>query len=161
MLSWLRRLLRSRPAGPAAPPRRGGARAAQTSDGLVRRVLAYAPNADGRADPGEVVWAPVAFEDDRSVAKDRPVLVIARKDPWTVLALMLTTQPKRPEQRNWLALGPGTWDRQSRPSWVRLDRVLEVDDRSVRREGAALDRSRYALVARALRDDHGWQYPER
>jgi hypothetical protein len=124
-----------------------------------RRVLAYSPQADGQADPGEVVWTLVEYDDQPGVTKDRPVLVIGRKDPWTVLALMLSSQPKEPEHTNWLALGPGSWDRRARPSWVRLDRVLEVRDEGIRREGAVLDRHRFAIVAKALRDDHRWQYP--
>ena len=36
------------------------------------------PEQDGEADPGEVVWAWVPFEDDPGQGKDRPVLVIAR-----------------------------------------------------------------------------------
>ncbi len=36
----------------------------------------YAPEIDGEPDPGEVVWAWVAYEDDPSQGKDRPVLVL-------------------------------------------------------------------------------------
>jgi hypothetical protein len=124
-------------------------------------MLAYSPKADGRADPGEVVWALVAYEDQSDVAKDRPLLVVGRKDPWTVLALMLSSQPKRDGASDWLALGEGTWDARSRPSWVRLDRVLELSDRGIRREGAVLDRERFSRVAQALRDGYQWQYPTR
>jgi hypothetical protein len=124
-------------------------------------MLAYSPKADGRADPGEVVWASVAFEDRPSLSKDRPVLVVGRKDPRTVLALMLSSQPKRVEQADWLALGEGSWDARSRDSWVRLDRVLELDDRAIRREGAVLDRTRFSLVAKALKDRYHWEYPPR
>ena len=43
------------------------------------RHLAYAPQPDGRADPGEVVWTWVAYEDDPRRGKDRPVLVVGRE----------------------------------------------------------------------------------
>lgn len=115
----------------------------------------YAPDLDGQADPGEVVWTWVAYEDDPTDGKDRPVLVVGREGN-VLLGLMLSSQPERDGQRNWLSLGPGAWDRQARPSWIRLDRVLEVDEDGIRREGAVLDRSRFAAVARALRRDHGW-----
>jgi hypothetical protein len=119
------------------------------------RQVEYAPNLDGDADPGEVVWTWVKYEDDPHQGKDRPVLVVGR-DGRTLLGLMLSSQSERDGQRNWLALGPGAWDRQERPSWVRLDRVLEVDENGIRREGAILDRARFAEVAGALRGEYGW-----
>ena len=42
------------------------------------RKLVYAPDLDGRADPGEIVWTWVVFEDDPTRGKDRPVLVVGR-----------------------------------------------------------------------------------
>ncbi len=97
----------------------------------------------------------MAYEEDASRGKDRPVLVVGRRGR-TLLGLMLSSQAERDGQRGWLALGPGTWDREARPSWVRLDRVLEVDEDGIRREGAVLDRERFERVADRLRRDHGW-----
>ena len=119
------------------------------------RRLQYSPNLDGDADPGEIVWTWVEYEDDPSRGKDRPVLVVGR-DGRTLLGLMLSSQSDRDGQRNWLPLGPGAWDRESRPSWIRLDRVLEVDEDGIRREGAVLDQSRFDRVAQALPGDYGW-----
>jgi hypothetical protein len=119
------------------------------------RHLAYSPDLDGDADPGEIVWTWVPYEDDPSQGKDRPVLVVGR-DARTLLGLMLSSQGDRDGQRHWLALGPGDWDRDARPSWVRLDRVLEVDEDGIRREGAILDRPRFDRVAAILRRDYGW-----
>ena len=119
------------------------------------RHLEYAPNLDGDADPGEVVWTWVPYEDDPAQGKDRPVLVVGR-DGRTVLGLMLSSQSDRDGQRNWFALGPGAWDRESRPSWIRLDRVLQVDVGGIRREGAVLDRARFDRVAAKLRAEYGW-----
>ena len=46
-------------------------------------------------------------------------------------------------------VGTGGWDRQRRPSEVRLDRLLTIDPATVRREGAALDPTIFqAVVAR-------------
>jgi len=56
-----------RPPRPLPKPRRG-------------RHLEYCPNLDGDADPGEIVWTWVPFEDDPSQGKDRPVVVIGRRD---------------------------------------------------------------------------------
>jgi len=118
------------------------------------RHLEYAPDLDGRADPGEVVWTWVPYEEDASQGKDRPVLVVGR-DGDRLLGLMLSSQEYHHEDRNWLGLGAGAWDGEHRPSWVRLDRVIEVPESGIRREGAELDRSRFGNVAAALRRDHG------
>lgn len=121
----------------------------------IGRRLVYAPQLDGQADPGEIVWTWVPYEDDPQQGKDRPVLVIGRNGA-VLLGLMLSSKNDRDGQRHWFALGPGTWDRAARPSWVRLDRVLEVDEDGIRREGAVLDRTRFDAVARALRAGYGW-----
>jgi hypothetical protein len=138
-------------------PKRGAAprRPAPARRPPVGRHLEYAPQPDGRADPGEVVWTWVEYEEDDGRGKDRPVLVVGRQGR-TLLGLMLSSRPERAGQRDWLALGPGAWDREERPSWVRLDRVLRVEEDGIRREGAVLDRRRFDLVAAALRRDHGW-----
>ena len=121
----------------------------------------YAPKRDGRPDPGEVVWAWVPFEENDGRGKDRPVLVIAR-DGEQLTGLMLTSKDHDRDAadearhgRHWLDVGPGAWDRQSRPSEVRLDRLLHLRVADVRREGAALDRRRYDEVAAAARALHG------
>jgi hypothetical protein len=119
------------------------------------RALVYAPNLDGDADPGEIVWTWVAYEDDPRQGKDRPVLVVGR-DGRTLLGLMLSSNGDRDGQRHWYGLGPGAWDRELRPSWVRLDRVLTVDEDGIRREGAVLDRVRFEAVAQELRTGYGW-----
>lgn len=120
------------------------------------RHLAYAPQPDGRADPGEVVWTWVPYEEDASRGKDRPVLVVGR-DGSRLLGLMLSSNVDRDGQRGWLALGTGAWDAEQRPSWIRLDRVLDVDEDGIRREGAVLARDRFDRVAGALRAGHGWR----
>lgn len=123
---------------------------------LRKRRLSYAPDLDGQADPGEIVWTWVAYEDQPRRGKDRPVLVIGRESR-TLFGLMLSSQDDRDGQRHWLALGTGDWDRERRPSWVRLDRVLTMREDSIRREGAVLDRARFERVAEVLRARYGWQ----
>ncbi|WP_255658321.1 type II toxin-antitoxin system PemK/MazF family toxin [Actinoplanes sp. L3-i22] len=120
------------------------------------RHLVYAPNLDGDADPGEIVWTWVEYEEDASKGKDRPVLVVGR-DGRTLLGLMLSSQDERNGRRHWLALGPGEWDRDKRPSWLRLDRVLEVEETGIRREGAILDPMRFARVAAILKRNYNWK----
>ncbi len=138
---------------PAPPPKRNTSVHAEAPAG---RHLSYAPNLDGDADPGEIVWTWVPYEDDPSQGKDRPVLIVGREGH-TALGLMLSSQSERDGQRNWLALGPGSWDHEQRPSWLRLDRVLRMPEDSIRREGAILDKQRFVRVADILRRSYGWE----
>ncbi len=119
------------------------------------RKLVYAPDLNGRADPGEVVWTWVAYADDPSRGKDRPVLVVGR-DQHTLLGLMLSSQQHHGDDPNWVGIGSGSWDNADRPSWVRLDRVLDVPEEGIRREGAILERAAFEMVAAKLRADYSW-----
>lgn len=119
------------------------------------RKIVYRPDLDGRADPGEVVWTWVTYEDDPTRGKDRPVLVVGR-DHATLLGLMLSSQERHEADRSWVGIGSGSWDDEGRPSWVRLDRVLDVPEESIRREGAILERTAFDVVAARLRRDHSW-----
>jgi PemK-like, MazF-like toxin of type II toxin-antitoxin system len=120
-------------------------------------TFAYAPHPDGRADPGEVVWTWVPYEDDPTRGKDRPVLVIGFTDRY-LLALMLTSkdhdrdaEDEARHGRHWIDIGAGAWDARRRPSEVRVDRVLSIDPAVVRREGAQLDRPMFDAVVAAVR----------
>ena len=48
-------------------------------------------------------------------------------------------------------VGSGGWDREGRPSEVRLDRLLVLDPAAIRREGAALDQAIFEQVVAAAR----------
>jgi hypothetical protein len=126
--------------------------------GGAPRVLSYSPRHNRLADPGEIVWTSVAFEEDPGNAKDRPVLVIGRAGGGDVYALMLSTQPHRDGQPHWLAIGGGGWDSRNRTSYVRLDRVLTLPAHSIRREASVLDQHRFAVIAGKLREDYGWTW---
>jgi hypothetical protein len=119
------------------------------------RKLVYAPDLDGRADPGEIVWTWVAYEDDPSRGKDRPVLVVGR-DRRVLLGLMVSSQEHHAGDRDWVGIGSGAWDYEGRQSWVRLDRVLDVPEEGIRREGAILEREVFEVVAARLRADYAW-----
>ncbi|WP_353957078.1 type II toxin-antitoxin system PemK/MazF family toxin [uncultured Ornithinimicrobium sp.] len=108
--------------------------------------VGWAPVADDRADPGEVVWAWVPFEEEPQRGKDRPVLVLGRADD-TLLALQLTSrdhdldeEQEAAEGRLWTDIGTGAWDRYRRPSEVRVNRLLRLPSAAVRRTGASVDR---------------------
>lgn len=124
--------------------------------------IKYSPKADSRPDPGEVVWTWVPFEEDPSHGKDRPVLLIGRDGEW-LLALMLTSKDHDRDAvadahwgRQWMDIDTGAWDRQGRPSEVRLDRIVRVDPAAVRRQGAILKQSLYEEVSRSLIACHHW-----
>jgi len=119
------------------------------------RKVAYAPDLDGQADPGEVVWTWVVYEDDPNRGKDRPVLVVGR-DRSNLLGLMLSSQDHHRDDPNWVGIGGGSWDYEGRVSWVRLDRVLDVPEEGIRREGAILDQAVFDVVATRLRAEYSW-----
>jgi len=113
--------------------------------------VSYAPQRDGRADPGEVVWTTVPFEDDPDQGKDRPVLIIGRRGAWLAGLALTSKSPGAGPNRVYMDVGRGPWDRLQRPSQVRLDRLLDIDPARVRREGAAFDRVLFAEVLEAAR----------
>jgi hypothetical protein len=122
-----------------------------------RATVAYAPSANGVADPGEVVWGWVPYEEDATRGKDRPVLVVGREGA-TLLTLPLTSKDHDRDAaqeasvgRHWMDVGTGGWDRDGRPSEVRLDRLVRLADVDVRREGAALPRPVFEDVVEAAR----------
>ncbi|MDY6995267.1 MAG: type II toxin-antitoxin system PemK/MazF family toxin [Actinomycetota bacterium] len=140
--------------GPALPAGRPVSSNFVPTAHRARRV-AYSPDLDGRADPGEIVWTWVVYEDDPSRGKDRPVLVVGR-DRSVLLGLMLSSQDHHSEDPNWIGIGSGSWDYDGRASWVRLDRVLDVPEEGIRREGAILEREIFDLVAARLRAEYSW-----
>ncbi|ROS31054.1 type II toxin-antitoxin system PemK/MazF family toxin [Cellulomonas sp. PhB150] len=147
----LRRALRRlRPGRTTAPARRGQ----PDFHGTVH--LEYSPHADDAADPGEIVWTWVPYEEDPTQGKDRPVLVVGR-DGAFVLALMLTSKDHTRDAarearrgRHWMDIGTGPWDAKRRPSEVRLDRVLRLDPHGIRREGCIVDRPLFDSVVHAM-----------
>lgn len=103
------------------------------------------------------MWAWVPYEDDPAKGKDRPVLLIAREGE-DLMGLMLTSkdhdrdaQQEAEEGRFWFDLGSGPWDSRGRPSEVRLNRLISLDQVDVRREGSVLDEQRFNAVIAAMR----------
>jgi hypothetical protein len=111
-------------------------------------VLDYSPDLDGLADPGEIVWAWVPYEEDPDRGKDRPLLVIGRNGR-RLLAVMLSSKD-REGQRGWVGLGSGSWDQDGRESFVLLTRMYELAENDIRREGAVLEPDRFERVATAI-----------
>lgn len=116
----------------------------------------YSPAHDGDPDPGEIVWTWVPFEENDGRGKDRPVLVVAREAAGTLLAVQLSSKEHN-DDREWVAIGSGPWDKSGRASWVNVDRVLRVHDQGMRREACALDRGRFNLVVNRLKELYRWR----
>jgi PemK-like, MazF-like toxin of type II toxin-antitoxin system len=133
------------------PSRRGrrdaGGGPTSSRSGDERLQIDYSPNLDGDADPGEIVWTWVPFEDEPSRGKDRPVLVVGRR-AGRLVGVALTSKPG--ERGDRLSVGTGPWDREGRPSYAKLDRLIDLSQGRIRREGAVLDRARFETVARSL-----------
>jgi hypothetical protein len=150
------------PSATQRTPTRLSPTAQYPGDFTGRSTVLYEPIPDDSPDPGEIVWTRVVFEEDYQRAKDRPVLVIGRDEPW-LLALMLTSKDHNRDAANearhgrvWVDVGTGGWDSQRRPSEIRIDRVLRLDPAQVRRDGGTLDRERFDLVAAQVRSVDGW-----
>jgi len=151
VVSTLIRGLRKGPARSTPPnsdrkPDHPGGAPSQTST-LAGASLEYNPSLDGNADPGEVVWTWVPWEEDPKQGKDRPVVIVGRRKG-RLIAVPLTS--KRRDDGGQIEVGTGPWDSQGRPSYARIDRVLDVDPDQVRREGSILPRPAFDRLIKAL-----------
>lgn len=132
--------------GRAVPRPRGHAPATDIPD-IDGITITYAPEPGTTADPGEVVWTWVPYEDDPNQGKDRPVVLFGRRGG-DLVGVALTTKGDRPDQ---VLVGTGAWDPQRRPSYAKLERILDVDATKVRRVGGVLDKQRFEDLVFALR----------
>lgn len=133
-------------------------REASIADALAH--ASYQPIMDGDADPGEVVWTWVPYQEDASVGKDRPAVVIGAQGEGVYL-LQLTSKDHTHEAaqeaaagRYWFDIGTGAWDSKGRPSEVRLDRALWVKATDVRREGSILPEVTWRRIVDALEEHY-------
>jgi hypothetical protein len=131
------------------PERPSGTSATREVHGDIH--FEYSPEMDGDPDPGEVVWTWVPYEEDPSKGKDRPVIIVGRRGSLMV-AVPLTS--KRSDRDPQVEVGTGPWDRERRPSYAKVDRLIEVDIQAIRREGAILDRGHYDAVVAGVRRHH-------
>lgn len=110
----------------------------------------YSPDLDGDADPGEVVWTWVPYEDDPTKGKDRPVVIIGRSGG-DLAGVPLTSKDKGQDT---VAVGTGAWDRGGRASYAKVDQLIVVRSSDVRREGSILDRRRFDAVVAGVGRHH-------
>jgi len=179
---------KGRPARPARPTKRPGkrpttgrpatGRPASTGIDASDVIIEYTPSLDGDADPGEVVWTWVPYDDDPSQGKDRPVVIVGRRAPGLagsglagsglagsglagsgLVGVALTS--KQHDREPQVEVGTGPWDREGRTSYAKLERLLAVDPKQVRREGAVLGKWRFDEVIAGLEQLHGPLGPRR
>ncbi|WP_159942783.1 MULTISPECIES: type II toxin-antitoxin system PemK/MazF family toxin [unclassified Nocardiopsis] len=136
-------------------PRRGELRQIPTADNAT--TLVYAPERDGLADAGEIVWTWVPYEEDPGQGKDRPLLVIGRRQSRLHGLMLSSRRPSDRERQDWLPIGSGPWDRERRDSYLRVDRLFEFDEEDIRREAAVMDEDLFWKVAAVLRARYGWR----
>jgi hypothetical protein len=119
--------------------------------------IVYAPQADRDADPGEVVWAWVPYEEDHRQGKTRPVLIIGYDRSWLLGVFLSSTDHDRDagqeadQGRHWVRVGRGAWDRRGRRSFARVDRIVRIAPASLSGKADRLDQDRFERVATGIR----------
>lgn len=164
--SVLRTLLTPAPASPArrtapgpARPRRSAPQRSADYPGDYEGMpaISYSPRPGDTPDPGEIVWTWVPYEEDHTRGKDRPVLIVGADRPW-LLGLQLTSVDHDRDAaqearagRHWVDIGTGDWDRQRRPSEVRVNRVIRIDPDAVRRVSVHIPATTFERVVAGMR----------
>lgn len=148
---------KSRDAGASRSPRGTAQGHFYPGDARGPVGIRYEPHDDDVADPGEVVWAWVPYEEDHARGKDRPALIIGRDGQW-LLALPVTSKDhdrdaaqEEAAGRRWVDIGTGEWDARGRASEARIDRIVRLHPDRIRRTGGRLPRPVFDTVARAVR----------
>lgn len=121
----------------------------------MARPIFYAPDMDGQADPGEVVWIWAPTDGVSNPPRERAMVVVGRTRS-TILGLLISCNPEHRGDDSWIDIGAGGWDERGRQSWVRLDRILEVSELGTRRQGTVVPRGRFERLANRLRNDFSW-----
>ena len=117
----------------------------------VARGIYYAPDMDGQAEPGEIVWVTVPS----TPPQERSLLVIGREHH-DVLGLLISPEERHARDEHWLDIGSGEWDDTGEPCWVRLDKTLMVPETEVHRRGTYIPPRRFERIANRLRKHFDW-----
>lgn len=116
------------------------------------RNIYYAPDMDGNAEPGEVVWVTVPSHPPRQ----RSMLVVGR-ERGEVLGLLISSEAEHASDERWLGIGAGEWNASGKPCWVRLDKTMIVPESDLHRSGTIIPQRRFERVANRLRDRFDWE----
>lgn len=117
----------------------------------ISRNIYYAPDMDGQAEPGEVVW----FNPSTDPPQERSMLVVGR-NRHDVLGLLISGEENHTDDDDWLTIGSGEWQTSGEPCWVRLDKVLSIPEEDVRRRGTLFPPRRFERIADTLRRRFDW-----
>ena len=117
----------------------------------IARNIYYAPDMDGAAEPGEVVWVTVPSQPP----KQRSMLVVGREHH-DVLGLLISPDTEHEHDERWFEIGPGDWESSGKPCWVRVDKTLVVAESEVHRRGTSVPPRRFQRVANTLRERFDW-----
>lgn len=119
----------------------------------MSRPLYYAPAMDGQPEPGEVITLYADLTGNGPA--EHSALVVGHRRAF-LLCLVISPDPAHANDDNWLAIGAGDWDHTGNPGWIRLDQVLGLSIRDIRRHGAVFTRQQFHRVASRLRHNYGW-----
>ncbi|APT92093.1 hypothetical protein CPHO_03385 [Corynebacterium phocae] len=119
------------------------------------RSIFFTPDMDGQADSGEVVWVWAPADTPQDPPQERAILVVGRTRT-TILGLAISPNPEHADESWWLEIGAGEWDDQGRQCWIRMDRVLEISEEQVRRQGVLFPARRFERIANRLRSTYRW-----
>lgn len=119
------------------------------------RSVFFTPDMDGQVDSGEVVWVCTPGETAHCAPQERAILVIARTRT-EVIGLLISPNPQHTTEDNWLEIGTGEWDEDGRECWIRMDRVIEVPETQIRRQGTLFPPRRFERIANQLRTEYHW-----
>lgn len=126
------------------------------TDDLARPII-YSPDIDGHAEAGEIIWLWVPVDGPSKPPAERAMLVIGETRYQELLGLLISSDGRHDGDQNWLSIGPGQWNESGAQSWVRIDKVIQVPEHAVRRQGILLPERRFDRIARALHSRFGWQ----
>jgi len=117
----------------------------------IARNIYYAPDMDGGAEPGEVVWVTVP-----SHPPERRSMVVVGRDRHDILGLLISPDAQHADDDRWFEIGHGDWCETGQSCWVRLDKTLIVPEADVHRRGTTVPRRRFERIANRLRERFDW-----
>ncbi|AKK11613.1 type II toxin-antitoxin system PemK/MazF family toxin [Corynebacterium uterequi] len=116
------------------------------------RAIVYGADIDGQVEAGEVVWLWVPA----NPPAERVMLVVGRTLAGDVLGLLISPDERHADEPEWISIGTGYWEPSGHPTWIRLDKLIEVPEHDVRREGLLFPERRFDRLAQELRRRFGW-----